>query len=65
MTQTIHTNNGRTVTYDPDNHNDPLRHRYMDRQPAETFKVPVWLKILTGLGYETDKYWRMIRERRR
>jgi hypothetical protein len=38
------------VSYDPDNLEDPLRHRYLDRRPETKVIIPLTTKIAAGLG---------------
>jgi hypothetical protein len=38
------------VSYDPDNLEDPLRHRYLDRKPESKVVIPLATKIAAGLG---------------
>jgi hypothetical protein len=38
------------VSYDPDNLEDPLRHRYLDRKPETKVIIPLTTKIAAGLG---------------
>lgn len=38
------------MSYDPDNLEDPLRHRYLDRKPETKVIIPLTTKIAAGLG---------------
>jgi hypothetical protein len=38
------------MTYDPLNHDDPLRHRYLERAERSTFSIPLADKVSAGLG---------------
>jgi hypothetical protein len=36
--------------YDPNNPDDPLRHRYLDRAKRSSYAMPIEVKIANGLG---------------
>lgn len=38
------------MSYNPDNLEDPLRHRYLDRKPETKVIIPLTTKIAAGLG---------------
>jgi hypothetical protein len=38
------------VSYDPDNLEDELRHRYLDRKPESKVVIPLTTKVAAGLG---------------
>ena len=38
--------------YDPNNLDDPLRHRYLDRAVRSKVEVPLKVKVAAGLGVE-------------
>lgn len=44
------------AVYDPNDPNDPLRHKYLERAKRSTFAVPLTEKVAAGLGVPAEAF---------
>lgn len=44
------------AVYDPNDPNDPLRHKYLERAKRSTFAIPLRRKVAAGLGVAEDAF---------